>query len=54
MITHGMNEWEHFLNERLEWMINKKEEWGYRMIENYRHDEELMIEIRIYDYTMNL
>ena len=24
MITHGMNEWEHFLNERLEWMIKNK------------------------------
>ena len=31
LITHMMNEWEHFLNERLEWMIkiitNEGTEW---------------------------
>jgi len=40
MITHGMNEWEYFLNERLEWMIklkiitNEGTEWDNKNIHN--------------------
>ena len=33
LITHDMNEWEHFLNERLEWMIKINKEWWDRMID---------------------
>ena len=32
LITWRMNEWEDFLNESLEWMINRRrEKWGYRI-----------------------